>query len=133
MFLFQNDTKKSTLELENAVIKMGFITFGAMKSLCNILKPLLELLLVPKPHKRHSNVSTSDSKDEEEEEFTKIDDLEEFVCPNCGKSNPSGHDECVHCSKNSSMQAALAEVFAFLAKVRHNRLKSRILSDFYWN
>lgn len=90
-----------------------------MKSLCNILNcgSFLELLLVPKAHKRNSNSSSASKKEIEEEDFDKIDHDLEYMCPNCGKNNPSA-DECDHCSKNDSMSAALSEVFSYLAKVQ---------------
>lgn len=102
------------LELENSVIKMGFIQFGAMKSLCAILSSstILEHLLVPK-----EGTKTNTAKDDYDKDLEKGENTDN-VCPNCGKSHPPAYDYCTHCSSNASLESALADAFGILVKVR---------------
>jgi hypothetical protein len=125
----QSDSKRSSLDLESSIIKVGFIRYGAMKSLNVILScnTFTEFLLIPKQNKGVPRPSTSDSKDDEKDEklcSTTPEEKDFVICPHCGKANPSDHSgDCLHCSQNSDLQMALAEAFSHVMEVIDSSLR----------
>jgi len=109
--------------VESAIIKVGFIRYGAMKSLHTILScnTFTEFLLIPKQRKNSPRPSTSESKDEDKDDKLNqsVPEEKDFkICPLCGKANPPDHEgDCLHCSQNNDLQLALSEAFSHIMEV----------------
>ncbi|CAG7693965.1 unnamed protein product, partial [Allacma fusca] len=109
--------RKLELDLESSFVKMAFIQCGALKALGTILScsNFAEFILVPKKKKGSVRPSTSDVCEKEGEKSDNEDDVNNYICPKCGKQGPQNKEgECGYCSDSSSLQNALAETFRYL-------------------